>query len=633
MTSLTLTFECPNCHDNSWDPSKKCIKCGYSHEDPKSTFIFRKNDILIKKFRVDEIKSGGMGVVYLCTELVHNKKVAVKTLLPIYFENIIRRKLFIQESENWIRLGFHPNIVRADMIEMINEFPAIILEFIDEHPMWGETLNSRLNRGFIIDEKTLLSYMIDICSGMIYAKEIFNHYSKPFVHRDLKPSNLLITSENVVKISDFGLIGGTKGYESPEQIIKQNLTEQSDIYSFGIIIQEIIDHNPSLLNLAGIKELLSCCLSIDVKYRYNDFYEILSDTLYIYNQTFKAHFIPNTGINLPTDPFTYLTNKAASFGMINNHLEAHKMFQEIQKYFENLNTFPIKEDEKDLLKQEIVRNTYNIANSLFSMNNFSDAEYYLKECLKISEKTEYQPVWNLLGLIHLERNQFYEAKNYFEKGLQLNPNNTDLLINYAQVLRKIGNSNRSLTILLDLYKKNPYNTIVIYNIAILYRDKKDIEKSIIYLEEARKIRPDYPLVLNELGAMYLLKLDLVNSLLVYRYCLVNEIITPDILINHALTLYHLKIYFERYKHESIFKNLVNGSDDFVYEAVDVLNKALNLLYAEIDTFPNNPDTWYRIARIWDLFNEKDKALYAISRSLNLSPNHENSIKLLQELNI
>lgn len=202
---------------------------------------------------VSKIGAGGMGEVYRAHDSRLNRDVAIK-LLPADFANHEDRlRRFEQEARATSALN-HPNILTVYDIGEHNGAPFIVAELLE-----GEELRQRLDAGPIPLRK-VTEYAQQIVSGLSAAHE------KGIVHRDLKPENLFITNDDRVKILDFGLaklrepktngqsseaatmkaltnpgvVMGTAGYMSPEQVRGQPTDYRSDIFSFGLILHEMI---------------------------------------------------------------------------------------------------------------------------------------------------------------------------------------------------------------------------------------------------------------------------------------------------------------------------------------------------------------------------------------------------------
>lgn len=209
---------------------------------------------IINQYKIiSAIGKGGMGEVYKAHDSRLDREVAIK-LLPADFANDEDRlRRFEQEAKATSALN-HPNILTVYDIGEYEGSPYIVAELLE-----GEELRERLDEGPIPIRK-VAEYAQQIVSGLTAAHE------KGIIHRDLKPENLFITKDDRVKILDFGLaklretktdihgsedatrkaitdpgmVMGTVGYMSPEQV-RGNVTDhRSDIFSFGTILHEMV---------------------------------------------------------------------------------------------------------------------------------------------------------------------------------------------------------------------------------------------------------------------------------------------------------------------------------------------------------------------------------------------------------
>ncbi len=199
------------------------------------------------------IGAGGMGEVYRARDTRLGRDVAVKVLPASFSADHDRLQRFSQEARAAAALN-HPNILSIFDIGEERGAPYVVSELLE-----GETLRERLRNGPVSIRKAI-EYALQVARGLAAAHE------KGIVHRDLKPENLFITNDNRVKILDFGLakltrpdtsedsadaptmhaatqagmVMGTVGYMSPEQVRGKSADQRSDIFSFGAILYEMI---------------------------------------------------------------------------------------------------------------------------------------------------------------------------------------------------------------------------------------------------------------------------------------------------------------------------------------------------------------------------------------------------------
>jgi serine/threonine protein kinase/dipeptidyl aminopeptidase/acylaminoacyl peptidase len=197
--------------------------------------------------------AGGMGEVWRARDTRLNREVAIKVLPASFANDADRLHRFEQEARATSALN-HPNILTVYDIGSHDGSPYIVEELLE-----GDELRSRLNEG-AIPPRNAIEYARQIADGLSAA------HPKGIVHRDLKPENLFVTKDERVKILDFGLaklrpqlnepvdsqiptqrkitdpgtVMGTVGYMSPEQVRGQDVDHRADIFSFGMILYEML---------------------------------------------------------------------------------------------------------------------------------------------------------------------------------------------------------------------------------------------------------------------------------------------------------------------------------------------------------------------------------------------------------
>ena len=192
---------------------------------------------------VTQVGSGGMATVYQAYHERLDRHVAIKIMHDIFVQDDTFLERFQREARIVARLE-HPHIVPVYDYDEFEGQPYLVMKFIE-----GGTLKRRLiKRGITLDE--IKSVMTMLAEALTYAHE------KGVLHRDIKPSNILIDERDLPYISDFGLarilqVGdstishdmmlGTPFYISPEQARgERDLTPATDVYSFGIILYELL---------------------------------------------------------------------------------------------------------------------------------------------------------------------------------------------------------------------------------------------------------------------------------------------------------------------------------------------------------------------------------------------------------
>ena len=193
---------------------------------------------------------GGMGEVYRARDVVLKRDVAIKVLPSFVSRDPDRLHRFEQEAQAAAALN-HPNILAVYQFGVFDGAPYLVSELLE-----GSTLRQVLQRGPPPVRKTI-DYAIQIAHGLAAAHE------QGIVHRDLKPENLFVTKDGRIKILDFGLaklmqtqpdsdaptmtrgtdpgmLMGTAGYMSPEQVRGKAVDHRTDIFAFGAILYETL---------------------------------------------------------------------------------------------------------------------------------------------------------------------------------------------------------------------------------------------------------------------------------------------------------------------------------------------------------------------------------------------------------
>ncbi len=200
-----------------------------------------------------QLGAGGMGEVYRARDTQIGRDVAVKVLPSTFSVDTDRLHRFEQEACAAGALN-HPNILSIYDVGKHDSSPYVVSELLE-----GDTLRQRI-AGTPLAQRRAVDYALQIAHGLAAA------HGKGIIHRDLKPDNIFITNDGRVKILDFGLakltqldgdqvltdiptrrvdtdpgvVLGTVGYTSPEQLKGQRVDQRSDIFSFGAILYEML---------------------------------------------------------------------------------------------------------------------------------------------------------------------------------------------------------------------------------------------------------------------------------------------------------------------------------------------------------------------------------------------------------
>jgi eukaryotic-like serine/threonine-protein kinase len=199
--------------------------------------------LLNGRFRLEEqIGSGGMSTVYRAFDPTLERWVAIKLMHRDISHDPDQLERFRREARSVASLS-HPHVVTVIDAGEDDGRPFIVLEYVE-----GETLKERIRRSGRLPVAEAVAYAIEIGRALSAA------HTQRLVHRDVKPQNVLIDGEGRAKVTDFGIarsleakgltatgrVLGTTDYVSPEQALGHQVTQQSDVYSLGICLYEML---------------------------------------------------------------------------------------------------------------------------------------------------------------------------------------------------------------------------------------------------------------------------------------------------------------------------------------------------------------------------------------------------------
>lgn len=185
---------------------------------------------------------GGMAYVYRCYDIIDDREVSIKILKDEYLHNADFSRRFKNESKAIAMLS-HPNIVKVYDVSFGDVIQYIVMEYID-----GITLKEYISQQGVVDWKTTIHLVSQILSALQHA------HQHGVIHRDIKPQNIMLTEDGTIKVTDFGIARlsdnntrtmtdqaiGSVHYIAPEQARGSVTDGQSDIYSVGVILYEML---------------------------------------------------------------------------------------------------------------------------------------------------------------------------------------------------------------------------------------------------------------------------------------------------------------------------------------------------------------------------------------------------------
>lgn len=233
------------------DDSSRARDCART-ADKSEQKRWPKGTVLLGRYKIiDTLGEGGMSVVYLVQRTTDGELFAVKTLNHQLVRGSEGRKSIFNELRTWMDLPEHPNLTACRFFRTIDDRITVFAEYVN-----GGSLKTAILNRQLLELERILDVAIQGAWGL-HAAHVWG-----VVHQDVKPANILLTKENVVKVTDFGLSGievyrcpdddraeaknhlvSTRGmtvaYCSPEQCQSQKLDYRTDIWSWGISILEM----------------------------------------------------------------------------------------------------------------------------------------------------------------------------------------------------------------------------------------------------------------------------------------------------------------------------------------------------------------------------------------------------------
>lgn len=441
-----------------------------------------------KRFEVIDIKRGGMGVVYLCLDREKGgAPIAVKTFQDRYLNSWRVREMFRQEAMTWVSLGKQPNIIQAYEVEIIEGKPHALIEFVGGAPGLGADLRSWIVHRRV-GLKEALKFGIHICKGM---EQALKRVPK-LVHRDLKPENILVTSDEVAKVTDFGLakallssgkeiekpktdeitgeilhtslgrvgeVVGTPPYMSPEQWRGKNVGIHSDIYALGCILFELIT-GERVFTARSIHKWQEAHTKYSPR-RPKDLRPDLPEALdeIVWRCLRKQPYERPADFELIED--TFLNSYEMLFGV----------FKDISGI------------QESVIGEELV----NIGKSFALLGRNDKAISYYEQALSLTP--DYWKAWHNKGLSLLMQGQSQRSLHFFEQAVKLNPDQLLSFVMKGLAFQQLNKPNEALFYYDRVLELEPQNIYALINKALLLENLGKYQAATALIEQALQVDP------------------------------------------------------------------------------------------------------------------------------------------------
>lgn len=403
---------------------------------------WKKEDDIAGRYHIHKIREGGMGILYFCYDKVAREPVTIKTYKDVdSLENVDQ---FRAEALTWVKLGKHPNLIQAKYVLEVEQKPYLFLEYVDTRNNKDPTLRNLLKEDELGLEN-IMDLAVQFCNGMIHAQNKI----PGLIHRDIKPENILINSQGILKITDFGLtrvylspsearaVVGTFPYMSPEQCLGLGVIDtRADIYSFGIVLYEMI---------TGKLPFLS-----HDKYDYIRFHVTETPK----NPSQIKEDIP--------DELDMLVMKCLAKPVEDRYRNFTELKEAILKNYPDLvkDVGEVKRPEEKVKAYEAQYLT-NKGTSLITLGRYDEALAYFDSALKVEPgyiDAYYRKALALIGL-----GKYKEACVNFENYLNINPRDAEVLLHKGCLLNLSGRRDEALTCFDQALSIHPWCQDIIYH--------------------------------------------------------------------------------------------------------------------------------------------------------------------------
>jgi WD40 repeat protein len=346
-------------------------------EEETDAGLWKPGDVLLDLYEVREVfTSGGRGLVYRVHHRGWNMDLAVKCPRSEFFQSEQDKADFEHEAETWVKLGLHPHLATCHYIRRLNGIPHVFAEYVAGGSL-AEWIRSR--RLYAGGPTRALERILDI--AIQFAWGLQHAHEQGLVHRDVKPGNVLMTSDGIAKVTDFGMAkargaacgladpkpqaakpqavetilvsagGLTPAFCSPEQIQGRPVSRKTDIWSWGVsllhmfigsthwsagylaagILADYLERGSADAGLPpmppSLADLLGECFQSNPEDRPRDMLDIAAVLHRLYTQTFGRSY-RRPAPQAAKARADALNNRALSLRDLNKHDEAEQLWQE-----------------------------------------------------------------------------------------------------------------------------------------------------------------------------------------------------------------------------------------------------------------------------------------------------------------
>jgi tetratricopeptide (TPR) repeat protein len=563
------------------------------HDPLQTNNLYKKGDVIGGTYEVcGLIGEGGCGIVYLAIHEGRSKPCALKTFRDEFLADARARKAFEKEALLWVHLDEHPFILSAHCVREFSGRLFVEMDYVPPDKEGRVSLNDHLRCGMPTNQERALEWAIQFCLGMEHAA---NHGIT--CHRDIKPANILIRN-GAVTISDFGLAAaaemgcvangnagivlspsrnglsltvlkadgkvtcGTPGYMPPEVFRGDGADVRSDIYSFGLVLWQIVTGNlmppfagafrgdiHSFMRKAyerqmsgrlpatpePLRAVVERCLKRDPSGRYNSFTELRKalDPLYK-RSTGRVFAVPSR----ETQSAAFWNNKGISLAALGQHQDAISCYDKA-----------------------------------------------------LALNPQEAKIWSNKGFALQELGWLEEALYCYEQALTLDPHLDGIWSNKATTLAALGRSKEAIACHNEGLALDSGNAAMWNNKADALSLQRRYKEAIVCLDKAIAIDPRYAEAWNNKGAA-------LGSLGAHEDAIANYRRALSINPRYAEALYNIGLSFA---------------------ALGQPREAIRFFDASLEIDPSDATVWFTKANQFDALECHEKAILSYDKALKLDP--------------
>ena len=607
---------------------------------------FNKGDKIGGRYKVHDYRLGGMGVVYLCEDLqrvsIQQGKVAIRQENIVFVLKTFQQrtmsvdefKSFKDEISTWVAMGKHPNIVHCFLMDVIDNQPFLVLEWIEPDESRGTSLGDWLKRRGRLDARPALDITIDVCRGLIFA---YSKSKEPkIVHRDLKPDNVLVNQSGIAKITDFGLAAvkegdfGTVGYMPPEQIRGERLDARADIYALGCMLYELLTGHlpyvaasevelaemhqevpipplPEAISLSWLDPVLKRCLAKEREGRYTDVGELLDELTGTYCHQFNEEPRPlgTIGVDTPED----YSNRGAAYTRIGRydlalleydealHLNQNGVivytnrgltYHYLRRYNEALADFnqAIKLDPNNVIAYINRGLTYD------DLKRYDEALADFDRAIRLDPKNA--PVHSNRAVTYSKLGSYERARLDFDRAIDLDPKNAKNYNNRGTFLHNRGEYDAALADSNQAIRLDPYNAAAYINRGLTLHHLKRYDAALADFDQAIRLDLTNAVAYSNRGSTRREIGDPNLALADFDQAIRLDPTDADSFINRG------NIYFRRGKQEQVQKHYEQARKDY--------DRAIEIDPTDAKSYFNRGNAYYELGQYEQARTNYDEAI-------------------------